>query len=150
MLNAGSTRSRSRPMSDVLTLRQLARHLQLSERTIYRLLGRGQLPGFKVGGHWRFRRSVVDYWLDLRMARMQSAELVELDQEWHSAAFCLSDALATENALLPLAGESPRDIIAQFIHAVTFPEPVDLDLLLSRVWERERVASTATEEGVAF
>jgi nitrogen PTS system EIIA component len=137
-------------MSDVLTLRQLAEHLQLSERTIYRLLGRGQLPGFKVGGHWRFRRSVVDYWLDLRMARMHSAELVELDQEWHSAAFCLSDALALENALLALTGESRRDIVAQFIHAVTFPEPVDRELILSRVWDREQVASTATEAGVAF
>jgi excisionase family DNA binding protein len=47
-------------MQEVLTLKQLAEHLQLSERTIYRLLERGELPGFKVGGHWRFRRAVVD------------------------------------------------------------------------------------------
>lgn len=137
-------------MSDVLTLRQLAEHLQLSERTIYRLLGRGQLPGFKVGGHWRFRRSVVDYWLDLRMVRMSPAELNEMDPEWSSAALCLSDALVEENALLLLAGGSRRDIIAQFIHAITFPEPVDAALVSSRVWEREQVASTATEGGVAF
>lgn len=137
-------------MPDVLTLRQLADHLQLSERTIYRLLGRGQLPGFKVGGHWRFRRSVVDYWLDLRMARMSPTELREMDQEWRSAALCLSDALVEENALLPLAGESRRDIIARFIQAVTFPEPVDADLVFSQVWEREQFASTATEDGVAF
>jgi PTS system nitrogen regulatory IIA component len=137
-------------MPDVLTLRQLAEHLQLSERTIYRLLGRGQLPGFKVGGHWRFRRSVVDYWLDLRMGRMNPAELREMDQEWRSAALCLSDALAMENALLQLVGESPRDIVRQFIEAVTFPEPVDTEVLLSRVWEREQLASTATDGGVAF
>jgi PTS system nitrogen regulatory IIA component len=137
-------------MPDVLTLRQLAEHLQLSERTIYRLLGRGQLPGFKVGGHWRFRRSVVDYWLDLRMGRMSPAELREMDQEWRSSALCLSDALAVENALLPLAGGSPRDLVRQFIEAVTFPEPVDAELLQSRVWEREQLASTATEGGVAF
>lgn len=137
-------------MSDVLTLRQLAEHLQLSERTIYRLLGRGQLPGFKVGGHWRFRRSVVDYWLDLRMARMSPAELLEMDQEWHSAALCLSDALLDENALLPLSGDSPSDIIAQLVNSVTFPEPVDPGLVLSRIWEREQLASTAAEGGVAF
>jgi predicted DNA-binding transcriptional regulator AlpA len=34
-------------MPEVLT--QLAEYLQLSEHTIYRLLGRGQLPGFKLG-----------------------------------------------------------------------------------------------------
>jgi len=137
-------------MPDVLTLRQLAEHLQLSERTIYRLLGRGQLPGFKVGGHWRFRRSVVDYWLDLRMARMSPTELREMDQEWRSEALCLSNALAEENALLPLAGGSRRDIVERFIQAVTFPEPVDADLVFSQIWEREQFATTATEEGVAF
>jgi PTS system nitrogen regulatory IIA component len=137
-------------MPDVLTLKQLAEHLQLSERTIYRLLGRGQLPGFKVGGHWRFRRSVVDYWLDLRMARMSPGELQEMDQEWQSTALCLSDALAEENALLHLTGESRREIIGQLVDAVTFPEPVDADLIFSRIWEREQVASTATEGGVAF
>lgn len=137
-------------MPDILTLKQLAGHLQLSERTIYRLLGRGQLPGFKVGGHWRFRRSVVDYWLDLRMARMNPGELLEMDQEWHSAALCLSDVLTEENALLRLTGASRRDIIGQLVDAVTFPEPIDAELVVSRIWEREQIASTATEGGVAF
>ena len=137
-------------MSEVLTLRQLAEHLQLSERTIYRLLSRGQLPGLKIGGHWRFRRSVVDYWMDLRMVRMSPAELSEMDQEWRSAALCLSDALAEENALVVLAPGPRRDIIAQFIHSVTFPEPVDAEAVSLRVWEREQVASTAAEGGVAF
>lgn len=137
-------------MTDVLTLKQLAEHLQLSERTIYRLLGRGQLPGFKVGGSWRFRRSVVDYWLDLRMGRMNSTELREMDQEWRATTLALSDALTEANALIPLTGESRRDIISDFVHAVTFPEPVDADQVLSRIWEREELASTATDGGVAF
>lgn len=137
-------------MSDVLTLKQLAEHLQLSERTIYRLLGRGQLPGFKVGGSWRFRRSVVDYWLDLRMNRMDSAELREMDQEWRETTLSLSDALAEANALIALTGASRRDIIGELVHAVTFPEPVDVDKVLQRIWEREELASTATEGGVAF
>ena len=46
--------------ADVLTLKQLAEHLQLSERTVYRLLGRGELQGFKVGWHWRFRRGPIN------------------------------------------------------------------------------------------
>lgn len=137
-------------MPDVLTLKQLAEHLQLSERTIYRLLGRGQLPGFKVGGHWRFRRAVVDYWLDLRMGRMNSADLWALEAEWEAPALSLSSALALENAFLPLPLGSRREIIAALIESVSFPEPVDLDEIKERVWEREQLASTATEDGVAF
>jgi PTS system nitrogen regulatory IIA component len=137
-------------MSDVLTLKQLAEHLQLSERTIYRLLGRGQLPGFKVGGHWRFRRSVVDYWLDLRMGRMNPVELREMDEEWRATALSLSDALAEENALLLLSGHSPQGILSEMIHAVTFPEPVDAEQVVARVWEREQLAPTGADGGVAF
>jgi PTS system nitrogen regulatory IIA component len=137
-------------MSDVLTLKQLADHLQLSERTIYRLLGRGQLPGFKIGGHWRFRRSVVDYWLDLRLGRMSSAELHEMGQEWRPDSLSLSDALLEENALLHITAGSSRDIIGSFVHGVAFPEPVNADQVLARIWEREQLASTASEGGVAF
>lgn len=137
-------------MPDVLTLKQLAEHLQLSERTIYRLLRQGQLPGFKVGGHWRFRQAVVDYWLDLRMGRMNAAELWEMEAEWEAPALSLSGALATDNALLPLPVGSRGDIITALVESVTFPEPVDTDLIRERVWEREQLASTATEDGVAF
>ncbi len=137
-------------MSDVLTLKQLAEHLQLSERTIFRLLGRGELPGFKVGGHWRFRRAVVDYWMDLRMGRMSPAELREMEEEWRAPTLSLSDALAVENALLPLPVGSRREITTALIQAVRFPEPVAADQVLERVWEREDLASTATEDGVAF
>lgn len=137
-------------MPDVLTLKQLAEHLQLSERTIYRLLGRGQLPGFKVGGHWRFRRAVVDYWLDLRMGRMTAADLWEMEAEWEAPALSLSSALSVDNAFLPLPAGPRREIIAALVEAVTFPGPVDTEQILERVWEREQLASTATEDGVAF
>lgn len=136
-------------MHDVLTLKQLADHLQLSERTIYRLLGRGQLPGFKVGGHWRFRRSVVDYWLDMRMGRMSAGELREMDGDWRASALCVSDALTEENALLPVSGTSRREVVHAFISAVTFAEPVDAELIEARVWEREQLSSTGTGGGVA-
>ena len=148
MLNDSSTFDRTMP--DVLTLRQLAEHLQLSERTIYRLLGRGQLPGFKVGGHWRFRRSVVDYWLDLRIGRMSPADLEDIDTEWLSPACPLSDALAIENALLTISGGSRQEIVAGLIRAVTFAEPVDVEQVVARVWEREQLASTAASDGVAL
>lgn len=137
-------------MPDVLTLKQLAEHLQLSERTIYRLLGQGQLPGFKVGGHWRFRQAVVDYWLDLRLSRMNSADLRDLEAEWEAPALSLSSALTAPNAFLPVPVGSRREIIRSLIKSVTFPEPVDTDRVEALVYEREELASTATEDGVAF
>jgi excisionase family DNA binding protein len=47
-----------------LTVRDLAAYLSVDEKTIYRLVGRGKLPGFKVAGSWRFRRNDIDEWIE--------------------------------------------------------------------------------------
>ncbi len=43
---------------------EVARYLNVKERTIYLWAQRRQLPAFKVGSMWRFRRSDVDKWLE--------------------------------------------------------------------------------------
>lgn len=48
---------------DIFTIRELATYLKLAEKTAYRLASEGKLPGFKVGGSWRFRKSEVDSWI---------------------------------------------------------------------------------------
>jgi excisionase family DNA binding protein len=49
-------------MPDYLTVVQVAEWLQLSEKTVYHLAQQGVIPGFKVGGSWRFRRRDIDGW----------------------------------------------------------------------------------------
>lgn len=52
--------------SDVLTIRQLSRYLQITPSTLYKLVEAGRLPGKKVGRQWRFHRDVIDDWLAQR------------------------------------------------------------------------------------
>jgi len=49
-------------MEEYMTVPQVAELLQLSEKTVYRLAQKGELPGFKAGGSWRFRRRDIDAW----------------------------------------------------------------------------------------
>lgn len=52
-------------MSDeILTLKELAEYFKLTEKTAYRLAAEGKLPGFKVGGSWRFKLCDVDSWIE--------------------------------------------------------------------------------------
>lgn len=52
-------------MSDeILTLKEVAEYLKLTEKTAYRLAAEGKLPGFKVGGSWRFKRIDLDIWIE--------------------------------------------------------------------------------------
>jgi len=50
------------PAAKVLTVNELAGYLRVHRSTIYRLLKKGQLPGFKIGSDWRFNVEVIDDW----------------------------------------------------------------------------------------
>jgi len=46
----------------VLTVSELSEYLHVHRTTIYRLLKRGQLPGFRIGSDWRFSVEAIDEW----------------------------------------------------------------------------------------
>jgi len=50
----------------VLTIDQLAEYLKLSKSTLYHLARRGEVPGQKIGRHWRFHKAAIDKWLGQR------------------------------------------------------------------------------------
>ncbi len=54
---------------EILTIKEVAEYLKVTERTIYRLAGAKKIPAFKVGGAWRFSRVDIDEWI-----RRQSSE----------------------------------------------------------------------------
>ena len=41
-------------MENIVTAKELAGLLKLTESTIYKLASSGELPGFKIGDSWRF------------------------------------------------------------------------------------------------
>ena len=46
----------------VMTVRELSAYLRVHPSTIYKLLRRGELPGFRIGTDWRFNAEVIDRW----------------------------------------------------------------------------------------
>ena len=48
---------------EIFTIREVSGYQKLAEKTSYRLASEGKLPGFKVGGSWRFRKSEIDAWI---------------------------------------------------------------------------------------
>lgn len=47
----------------LLTLEQVAEYLNVDKFTVYRLLNDKELPAFKVGNQWRFKRRMLENWL---------------------------------------------------------------------------------------
>ena len=48
---------------NLLTTDQVARYLKVDKFTVYRLVTKKKIPAFKVGNQWRFRKTLIDAWL---------------------------------------------------------------------------------------
>jgi excisionase family DNA binding protein len=49
---------------DIMTLEEVARYLKLKPQTVYKWAQEEQIPGTKLGKEWRFRKSILDEWID--------------------------------------------------------------------------------------
>ncbi len=49
--------------TDIMTIKEVAEYLKVKEKTAYKLVADGKIPGFKVGGSWRFRKGEIDSWI---------------------------------------------------------------------------------------
>jgi excisionase family DNA binding protein len=49
---------------EVMDIRQAAGYLGISSDTLYRYASEGFVPAFKLGNRWRFKKSLLDAWMD--------------------------------------------------------------------------------------
>jgi excisionase family DNA binding protein len=63
--NDGNRRS----LPSVMTVKELSLYLRVHPSTIYKLLRRGDLPGFRIGADWRFSTEAIDRWCSERRMR---------------------------------------------------------------------------------
>lgn len=59
---------------EILTIEEVAQYLKLAKKTAYRLAAEGKLPGFKVGGSWRFKREDVQRWINQQLEKTRKDE----------------------------------------------------------------------------
>jgi excisionase family DNA binding protein len=58
----------------LLTLSEAANLLQISTRTLQRMIRSGELPAFKVGGQWRVRETQLKQWVESREGSIAEAK----------------------------------------------------------------------------
>ena len=51
-------------MSDILTLKETAEYLRVSEQTVYNMIKDRRIKAYKVGREWRFFRSDIMEYLE--------------------------------------------------------------------------------------
>ena len=136
----------------LMTIKQLAGYLNLNERTVLRLVSDGALPGVKVGNQWRFRKAMIDTWLDDQMLGVTPRMVDEpVPVVSRRAMLELASCFDVSHILPEMKAAKKNEAIEELAGL-----SADLGLVRDKAWfmgaliERENVMPSATGWGVAF
>ena len=134
---------------------ELARQLGRDRREIERLASRGRIPAHKRGQDWQFHAAEITQWLEQEMREYSDSQLAALEVAQSSpeivADIPVSSLLKPELVEVPLNARTKRSVLESLIEVAgrTWQvwEPASL---LKAVQEREKLHSTAFDNGVAI
>lgn len=61
-MEVGKNKQKNESNDEILTIKELVAYLKLVEKTNYRYVSEGKIPGFKVGSNWRFSKAEIETW----------------------------------------------------------------------------------------
>lgn len=130
-----------------MTVHELSSYLHLDEATVNRLVMAGKIPSLQVDRQWRFKRDQIDAWIE--------EQLVGDEESFHDVPdgmkLPLEDLLPDQAIITNMRAKSPMAVIEELAaRAYTNGWLLDKPWFVGAVVERESLASTAMEGGVAF
>ena len=132
-----------------LSVKDAARLLSVSEKTIYRWIKQGLIPVYRVSNQHRFNQAELLEWATSR--RMGILPEAFLDPEDASTPLPrLSDALSEGGVVYRLEGRTRNEVLGNLVNNLRLPEGLDCDYLLRVLIAREKIASTGLGDGIAL
>jgi excisionase family DNA binding protein len=133
--------------AQLLTMHELAAYLHLDEATVSKLVMQGKIPSLQVDRQWRFKRAAIDEWIE--------QQLVGEDENFADVPdgmkLPLEDLVPDQAIITNLRARTPVGVIEELAaRAYTNGWLSDKPWFVGAVVERESLASTAMEGGVAF
>jgi len=132
-----------------LTVRDAAKLLNVSEKTIYRWIAERRLPARRIGEQYRLGRAELLDWVAANRAEA-SIELFTEPAEEAGPLPTLEAALTTGGIAYRVEGRTRDEVLRAAVAATRLPEGVSADFVFAVVQAREHLASTAVGEGIAM
>ncbi len=132
-----------------LTVKDAARLLSVSDKTIYRWIKLELIPAYRVRGQHRFNRAELIEWATSRRRGM-SGEAFSEPELSNSPLPNLSEALEAGGIFYRIEGKTREEVLADVVVHLRLPEETDRQMLEQMLLTRERLASTAIGKGVAI
>ncbi|MFH1731741.1 MAG: response regulator [Planctomycetota bacterium] len=112
---------------DVLDADGAAQYLKINVQTVRRLARAKEIPAFRVGGAWRFRKTWLDRWAEAQHAGTQEKKHVVVVDDEEVVLEFIKRALTSEDCTVSTATNGPDALELMDRQA---PDLVILDLLM--------------------
>lgn len=131
-----------------LTVRDSARMLNVSEKTIYRWVKQGKLPAYRVNEQYRFNRAELLEWATSQRINVSAQIFVEPHNG--SGPTRLVDSLRAGGIHYRVGGKDKIEVLRAVVELMPLPEKVDRPFVLQVLLARESLGSTAVGNGIAL
>jgi PTS system nitrogen regulatory IIA component len=132
-----------------LSVKDAARLLNLSEKTIYRWIKQEIIPAYRVHEQYRFNRAELLEWATSRRMGVSSALFHEPEAD-AAPLPSLSEALEAGGVFYRVGGTTRDNVIAEIAQHLRLPDEVDRSYLQQVLVARERIASTGIGDEIAI
>src|SRR5512141_3249224 len=132
-----------------LTVRDVAKLLSVSEKTIYRWLNEGIIPAYRVNDQYRFNRAELLEWATARKINV-SAEIFAEPEGNGGQPPSLARALQAGGIFYRVDGKDKPSVLRAVVDILRLPEEVDRDFLYQVLLARESLGSTGIGDGIAI
>ncbi|MBN1490561.1 MAG: PTS sugar transporter subunit IIA [Phycisphaerae bacterium] len=132
-----------------LSVRDVAKLLNVSERTIYRWIDRGTLPVYRMGDQFKFNRTELLEWATSRRLNV-SADIVAEPESAGGEPCRLSDALKAGGIFYRIGGDDKASVLRSVVEVLRLPDEVDREFLYEVLLARESLGSTGIGDGIAI
>lgn len=132
-----------------LSVRDTARLLDVSEKTVYRWAQKGEIPFTRVNDQYRFNRVELLEWATARKIPVSPDIFVEVEAQGAPLP-SLAEALEAGGVFYRVAGHDVRSVLEEVVHHLRLPEEVDREYLLQVLLAREALGSTGVGDGIAI
>lgn len=131
-----------------LGVRDSARLLNVSEKTIYRWIQQGKLPAYRINEQYRFNRAELLEWATSQRINVSA----EIFAEPHNGnpPIGLAEVLRGGGIYYRVSGTDKSQVLRSVVELMPLPEQVDREFLLQVLLAREALGSTAIGNGIAL
>lgn len=132
-----------------LSVRDVSKLLNVSEKTIYRWIKQGTLPAYRVNEQYRFNRAELLEWATSRQINVSPTIFTEAEQQTVKSPG-LVEALQAGGIFYQLHAVDKESALRAVVETLRLPEEVDREFLLRVLLAQEELASTGIGEGIAI